>query len=117
MTRSNIRNARGTIGILRGALLSPSPEEIGQCLSALVEATQCLGSADQELQEQRGERVELLSELVALKRELRVVNKLIQHGVAFYQGWAHLLGAATGGYMPSGEAAPLTASGAISIRG
>jgi len=47
--------------------------------------------------------VRLRGELGALRNELRIVNRLIEHGAAYYQGWAKLLGAAAGGYMPTGR--------------
>ena len=98
------------------ALLSPSPEEIERCLPALEEAVRCLAGAEQEL-----EHPGLGGELNALKNELRIVSRLIEHGAAFYQGWAKLLGAATAGYMPTGEAAPIAGlmngTGNISVRG
>lgn len=117
MTRSNIRIARRHIAVLRNALLSPRPDEIERCFSALVEAAGCLRAVEQVLQSQGGEHPELRSELTALRSELAMVHRLVEHGAAFYQGWARLLGVATAGYMPSGEGAPLTAAGTLSMQG
>ncbi len=115
--RSKVRNARTHVAALRTALLLPSPEEIGRCVLALMEAVQCLGSVERELRERGGKHPELRSDLKALLNELRLVNQLIEHGAALCQGWATLLGAATAGYTPAGAAAPLTAPAAISVQG
>ena len=56
-------------------------------------------------------------ELKALEKDLAAVDKLIEHGVEFWNQWAGLLGSRTGGYTPSGEARPVVAAETISIRG
>ena len=114
--RSNLNLARTRIGQLRGALLSPSPEEIERCLPGLVEAAACLGLIQQQLGLEAPDP-ELGRELKALKNDLSAVNKLIEHGAEFYRGWAKLLGSATSGYTPTGDAAPISAVGTMSIRG
>ena len=110
---SGITSARRHVEALRAALLSPSPEAIERCLPALEEAVRCLTGAEKELRDAAACR--------ALRNELRIVNRLIEHGAAFYQGWAKLLGAATAGYMPTGEAAPIArlmdGTGSVSVRG
>jgi hypothetical protein len=115
--RSRISNARRDVSALRRALLLPSPDDIGRCLPALIEAAQGMAWVESELRKRGGEHPELRSELHALLNELRLVNQLIEHGAALHQGWATLLGAAMAGYTPSGEAVPLTAPGAISVQG
>lgn len=114
--RSNLNLARTRIEQLRSALRSPSPEEIERCLPGLVEAAACLGLIQQQLGCEAFEP-ELGRELKALKNDLNLVGRLIEHGAAFYLGWAKLLGSATSGYTPSGEAAPISAAGTMSIRG
>ena len=118
--RSIITNARRDVAALRRALLLPSPEEIGRSMPALIDAAHALAAVEADLRKQpekRGEQPELRAELNALLTDLRLANQLIEHGAALQQGWATLLGAATAGYTPSGEAAPLSASGAISVQG
>jgi len=105
------------VSALRSALLSPTPDAIVECLPGLADAAQCLGAVEQELRMQGVRHPELGRELQALKNDLGLLHRLLEHGAAFYQGLANLMSSATAGYMPSGEAAPLTASGAISIRG
>ena len=100
---------------LRSALLSPTPDAIVECLPGLAEAAQCLGAVEQELRMQGARHPELGRELRALKDDLGLLHRLLEHGAAFYHGLANLMGSATAGYTPSGKAAPLTASGAISI--
>jgi hypothetical protein len=115
--RSSISAVRGHIAALRAALLSRSPEPIEECLPRLVEAVGCLSQMERQLRAECALDPESLKELKALKRDLRAVGKLIEHGAKFYQGWANLLSAATTGYTPAGEIAPLSASGTIWIRG
>jgi hypothetical protein len=127
--RRNISAVRQHVAALRAALLSSSPGPIEQCLPRLVEAAGCLGSIERELRERQSRMdrtvqsdtanvdAESVYELNALKGDLRAVHKLIEQGAKFYQGWANLLGAATSGYTPAGEAAPLSAAGTLSIRG
>jgi hypothetical protein len=112
----HLSHARARIARMRAALLAPTPEAIEQCLPALAEAADLLGRVQQDLAAGGG-RDNLIMDLQALKRELAGVRQLIAHGAGFYRGWAQLLGAATAGYMPSGEAAPVAPSGKISIRG
>ncbi len=114
--RSNLKIARNRIEQLRGALLSPSPEEIERCLPGLVEAVACLGLVQQNLSGE-GADPELSRELKTLRIELTAVSRLIEHGAAFYHGWAKLLGSATSGYTPTGDAAPISAAGTMWIRG
>ena len=96
MMRSNLNTARRNVEQLRNALVSPSPQDIEQCLPGLVEAAACLGIIQQNLGAGEADP-ELGRELKALKNDLTAVNKLIEHGATFYQGWARLLGSATAG--------------------
>lgn len=105
------------VAVLRRALLSPLPEEIWRCLPELVEAVQCLRSVEHDLRSQACRDEEVAGELRALRKDLRMVHKLIDHSTAFYHGWANLLGAATAGYVSSGEAATLTPPAAICMEG
>jgi hypothetical protein len=114
-----VRNARAQVAALRIALVGPLPDPIVQCLRGLAEAAQNLAWVEQELRMTggRSEDPELRVEVKALKDDLRLVNGLLERGAALFQGWASLLGSATDGYRPSGEAAPLAASGCISVQG
>jgi hypothetical protein len=116
---NKVRSARAQIAALRTALIGPSPDPIVQCMSGLAEAAQNLGSVEHELRSAGGQPddPDLRAEVKALKDDLRLVKGLIERGAALFQGWASLLGAATGGYCPSGEAAPLAATGCISVHG
>jgi hypothetical protein len=115
--RSKVSSIRAQVAQLRTALLLPSPDAIERCLPELTEAVQGLLTLEHELRARGKEPGDLGPELSALRDELGLVSQLIAHGAGLYQGWAALLGAATAGYTPSGEAAPLTAPGAISVRG
>jgi hypothetical protein len=114
--RSNLRTARVRNEELRQALVAPAPDEIERCLPGLAEAAASLGWVERRLGAESAEPG-LSQDLEALQKELRMVSRLIEHGAAFYQGWAKLLGSATGGYTAAGEASPLTAAGTVSVRG
>ena len=114
--RSNLKSARAHIESLRQALLSPSPEEIERCLPSLVEAAGCLGEVEQQLRTEPAD-TGFAAELQQLRNDLKIVAKLIEHGSAFYRGWASLLGAAAAGYTPAGRAAEITLTGTVSMRG
>jgi hypothetical protein len=111
----HLQNARDRVAKMRSVLLTPTPEAIEECLPGLAEAADLLGRVQQDLA--AGGRRDILVELHALRRELGALAKLIGHGAEFYRGWANLLGAATAGYTPTGEAAPVAPSGRISIQG
>jgi hypothetical protein len=117
--RAKLQDVRRRVAILRCALLAPSAGEIHGCLPEVMEAVRCLSSIQQELQNSnRGhDEEDFARELKALNNDLRLVHRLIDHSVAFYQGWARLLGSATAGYMRSGESAPLTVPGAVWVQG
>jgi hypothetical protein len=115
--RTNINSARKQVAALRLALISASPEPIEECLPRLVEAGAHLGLVEQALRTGRVSDPDLILELNALKGELRAAGKLVAFGLAFYQGWGRLLASSTAGYTPAGEAAPLVASGTVSVRG
>jgi hypothetical protein len=106
---SSLSAARAGLAEFRSALESPSPEEIERLLPRLAEAAASVAAAEP--------RAQLLQEIEALQHEIRVVRRMLEHGAAFYQGLARLLGAATAGYTPAGESAPLTAAPTISTQG
>lgn len=118
--RAKLQDVRRRVATLRRTLLSPSAEEIRLHLPELMEAVQRLDDIQNELRShgaRDAQNGDLAQELQALKKELRMVHRLIDHSVAFYQGWAKLFGSATGGYMSSGEAAPLTTPAVVWMQG
>jgi hypothetical protein len=112
--RLSVETIRKHIEALRLALLAPSPEGMEQCLPALLDAAAFLAGFQPEYGVPDSS---FLSELKALKKELAAVSKLVQHGAAFWNEWARLLGSVTGGYTPSGEAQPVTAAGTVCLQG
>ena len=108
---SKIKLARARLKALRLALQSPSAEDIGAALPGLEEAVSCLEAVERDIQEGPSAASEVPAasevrlELVLLKNDLRISGRLIEHGVAFCQGWARLLGAGPS-YTPDGQAAP-----------
>lgn len=111
-----IQQARARLEALRLALLSPSPEEIGSTLAGLEEAARCLESVEQEVREGTCASHEVRRELKFLKNDVRISARLIEHGLAFCNGWARMLGAGPS-YTQAGEAAPVEAVGTLSLRG
>jgi hypothetical protein len=111
-----LNGARARVAQMRSALLNPTPEAIEECLPGLAEAADMLGRVQQDLAA-GAERHNIFMDMQALRRELAELNQLIVRGAGFYGGWAKLLGAATGGYMASGEAAPVKPASKIFIRG
>ncbi len=102
--RLNLSTARQRVADLREALLNPAPERIEACLPGLVEAASCIEKGD-------------LNTLFALKNDLKRVKSLLQHGEMMNRGLARLLGAEMAGYTRSGEAAPISAAGTVSLKG
>lgn len=113
---SNVKQARAKIEALRLALTSPSPEEMAAALPGLEEAACCLATVEQELREGAPAPFEIRRELHFLKNDLRIIARLIEHGMAFCRGWAKLLGAGQS-YTHAGEAAPGAVEGTLSLRG
>jgi hypothetical protein len=111
--RSNSPSAtervRETIGALRVTLLAPSPEALESHLPALEKALYYLQGVQPD--------EDIRQDLKALAAELRAAGRLIEHGIAFQQGWARVLAAATNGYRPDGEPRPLQPPGSISVQG
>ena len=102
---SSTKQARNGIERLRVALLSPSPEDIGEALPALEEAVLCLTTVEQELREGAAAPYEVRRELELLRNDLRISTRLIENGMAFCQGWARMIGAGPA-YTASGQPEP-----------
>lgn len=116
---ARIQSIRRRLDALRIALLSPSPEEIVNCLPALEEAVPSCQQLELELPDDSDPlaRLEIRIALHALQSDLQIAGRLIEHGAALHQGWAMLLAAAVGGYVATGAPAPLTAAGTVSLEG
>lgn len=118
--RLRVKQARRRIEALRLALLSPGPEAIAAALPGIEEAALCLHAVEQEIRQGTGAPYEVRRDLQLLKNDLRIIARLIDHGVAFCQGWAKMLGAGPA-YTQSGQAVPSAqlagAGGTLSLRG
>ena len=91
---------------LRDALLAPGPEAMESqipALEAAVEALRQVTVASPELQ--------------ALKADLQATARLIESGQAFHDGWARLLGSASGGYTSSGGTPALSPRPSLFLEG
>ncbi len=127
-----VRQARRKLRQVRQILLTPSPEQLGECGPVLEEAADLLASLLKDgmssargpirLMELRQElrpelRLELGAELQVLRRELTVVTALMQQAAGYYLGWAQMLGAAISGYTSEGEVPPLAVESRFSVEG
>ncbi len=113
---SNIRQARDKVEALRLALISPSADEIAVALPGLEEAALCLATVEQEVREGTCASYEVRRELKLLKNDLRISARLIEHGLAFCQGWAKMLGGGPA-YTQEGLTAPPRSEGTFFLRG
>lgn len=131
-----VRQARRKVRQVRQILMTPSPEQLGECGPVLEEAAGLLGSLlkggigeawnpsggrESRGQLRTGLRSELHSELgdelQILRRELSVVTALMQQAAGYYLGWAQMLGAAIGGYNNQGDVPSLAVESRISVEG
>ena len=97
-------------------LTSPSPEALDRC-SVVLEATgRQLTAWQPRLAEQAG-NPEALAEAWRLRRSFLRTERLLHHAGDFHLNWTRLRGAMTGGYTPSGEAAPVLHGHRISLQG
>jgi hypothetical protein len=111
-----VRAARRKLRQVREILMTPSPEGLGECGPVLEEAAELLKSL---LEIARGGRnIPLLAdEVQGLRRELTVVQALMQQAAGYYLGWAQMLGAATNGYTNQGAVPPLITRPQLSVEG
>jgi hypothetical protein len=113
---SKLKQARGWIESLRLALVDPRPEEIDAALSGVEEAARTLESVEREIRAGACAPYEVRRELKLLKNDLRIVGRLIEHGIAFCHAWVKILGIGPG-YTPTGVGAPVEIENRISLRG
>jgi|HubBroStandDraft_5_1064220.scaffolds.fasta_scaffold646328_1 hypothetical protein len=113
---SKIKQARDRVGALRTALVNPAPEEIAVALPGLEEAAQCLRAVEQEVRAGASAPHEVRRLLKLLKNDLRISARLIEHGMAFCQGWEKMLGAGPE-YTQTGHTVPRHSEGTLSLRG
>ena len=123
-----VRQARRKLRQVREVLMTPSPEQLGECGPVLEEAADLLGSLlDLGMSSARGPvlrrelrvelRRELGDELQDLRRELTVVTALMQQAAGYYLGWAEMLSAAISGYTSQGEVPLLEVESRLSVEG
>ena len=115
-----VRGARRKLRQVRQILITPSPEQLGECGPVLEEAADLLGSLlVSGMSGARGPLPgpELHEELKVLRRELTVVTALMEQAAGYYLGWAQMLGAAVGGYTNRGDVPPLTVESRLSVEG
>ena len=115
-----VRGARRKLRQVRQILITPSPEQLGECGPVLEEAADLLGSLlVSGMSGARGPLPgpELHEELKVLRRELTVVTALMEQAAGYYLGWAQMLGAAVGGYTNHGDVPPLTVESRLSVEG
>src|ERR1700733_12265580 len=114
--RLKIRGARDRVEALRLALVSPTMEDISEVLPGLDEAARCLEMVEQDVRSGACAPYEVRRELKLLKNDLRITARLIEHGIAFCQGWAKMIGAGPA-YTQAGRTATRQSEGTLSLRG
>ena len=114
--RSKLKQARDRVEALRLALLSPEPAEIAMALPGLEDAARCLAIVEQEVRKGAFIPYEIRRELKLLQNDLHISARLIEHGMAFSEGWAKMLGAGPA-YTQAGQSAPAPLEGTLSLRG
>ena len=113
---SKIKQARDRVEALRTALVNPAPEEIAVALPGLEDAARYLLTVEQEVAAGAFAPYEVRRELRMLKNDLRISARLIEHGIAFCQGWAKMLGAGPA-YTQTGHTEPAHSEGTLLLRG
>jgi hypothetical protein len=119
-----VRQARTILERMRTRLADPSLEAIDACAADLNVAVECLRQLDVSLESPIWyglTRQVIEAEVVALRRNLRLVEELLRNAGKFYAGLARLLAPddAPGNYTAAGaQLLPLQASGGrIALRG
>ena len=115
-----VRGARRKLRQVRQILMTPSPEQLGECGPVLEEAADLLGSLLEGGMSSARDSLPgplLQEELQVLRRELTVVTALMQQAAGYYLGWAQMLGAAIGGYTNHGDVPPLVVESRLSVEG
>jgi hypothetical protein len=106
-----IQDIHDAVSELRIALRSPSPAGLADSIPRLEQAAARLRSIKTPV------TAAMKSELADLQRDLIHAAKLLEHGSAYQQSWAGLLGSAMGGYTVEGTPGQLTVSASLSISG
>ena len=101
--RASIDNVRRHIDRLRIALASPSPRDIEEILPEMERAVASMKELERELARGEVATASLALDLMALAREISIVERLTDHGLELCQGWAVLLATAAGGYVASSK--------------
>ena len=115
--RGNVENVRWHLDRLRAALTGPSPREIEEALPALAQAIATMRETEQRLAQGAAPERGLAAALAALTREIDLVQKLADRGLALYRNRALELAAQAGGYGATGLPAPLPPGATIQIEG
>src|SRR4051812_47343609 len=112
---ARVQSAQRRMGAVCAALRSPSPEEMLSSLPGLEQAISSLREIERELLDSGSvsRPPELRGALQALKRDVRLAQRLAENGSALARGWAKLLAGAAGGYVATGEPVPLHASATV----
>jgi hypothetical protein len=88
-----------------------------EALPEVEKAVALLRELQQELAGGAAPSASLAADLIALSREIGMVQRLTDRGREICDGWAVLLATATGGYLSSGRPAPLHPACSLRIEG
>jgi hypothetical protein len=120
MTAANVVEglsaARSQVERVCGLLVLASPEFLDGCPGLLERACSVIAEFRPWLGGVRGNQ-EVLAEAYRLQFAVRHAARLLESVQEYHARWNRILGAMTGGYTPSGDAAPFIRSGRVSVTG
>ncbi len=110
----HITQAVSAVGEALRLLARPDEDALARSNEALNGARACLGLAAGS---GPASRAGALDQLYRLRRSLTTARALVEHGEAFWEGWARLRSALTAGYTPAGAPAVAPPGGRLSVEG
>lgn len=97
-------------------LIASTPEALNRCQEALERAvSELAGFRSQRLEAPCASEARAMA--YALRTEVLRARRLLQSLAGFYQGWERVLGTLSGGYIASGDPAPVARLGRLYCRG
>lgn len=111
-----LMSARQQLDSACSLLLKPSADALDCCATLLEDGSRQLAELQPGLGQQ-AENAEALEEAWRLRRSFVRASRLMHGANDFHQNWLQLRGAMTGGYMKSGEPAPVLHNSRICLHG
>jgi hypothetical protein len=116
-----LRSAQSRLQRVHDALLNPKADVWARSMPELEAVTEALRAVERQLRLESTmdlpARAAVRQQVVAVRRELRRIESLMESAAAIHLEWAQMLALAVNGYSAAGSALPLAASAAISVQG